>query len=124
MGEGGGPSEDTLGACSPSSWMLTMSGPEDASDGGPGSFCVEMSGSEDDDKVLRRLSSMGVGCSLDSKEEEDGDGVRDLLDEVFPSPHPSGATVEVVGDFSSVLSGTLSFRTRRGMQYFFVGEAG
>ena len=124
VGEGGGPSEETLGASSPSSWMLTMIGPEDASHGGPGSFCVEMSGSEDDDKVLRRLSSMGVGWSLDSKDEEDGDGVRDLLDGVLPSPHPPRAAVEVVGDLSRALSGTLAFRSRRGMGYFFVGEAG
>ena len=120
-GEGGGSSADTLGASSPSSWMLTMRGPEDSSDGGPGSFCVEMSGSKDDDKVLRRLSSMGVGWSLESKEEEDGDGVRDLLDVVLPSPHPSGAAVEVVGDLSRALSGTLAFRSRRGIGYFFVG---
>ena len=124
LGEGGGPSEEKLGASSPSSWMFTMIGPEDASDGGPGSFCVEMSGSEEDDKVLRRLSRMGVGWSLDSKDDEDGDGVRDLLGGVLASPHPSGAAVEVVGDLSRALSGTLAFRSRRGMGYFFVGEAG
>ena len=124
VGEGGGPSDETFGAFSPSSWMLTMRGAEDSSDGGPGSFCVEMSGSKDDDNVLRRLSRMGVGCSLESKEEEDGDGVRDLLDVVLPSPHPSGSAVEVVGDLSRALSGTYAFRSRRGIRYFFVGEAG
>ena len=42
-----------------------------------------MSGSEEEDTVLRRLSRMGVVCSLESMEEEDGDGVLGLLDAFF-----------------------------------------
>ena len=101
---------------------MTVSGAEASLGGGASFFGVEMSGSEEEDNVLWRLSRIGVVCSLEST--EDGNGVLGLLVVFFPLPHPSRSAAEVVKDLSIGLSGSLGFRSRRGMADFLGGEAG